>query len=588
MAKSTEWSDANEESDDGEDVDSEEEETSDDDDDDDEEEESDDDDYTVDSEDGDEESEEEEESSDDEGAVTDSEDEESERFGDEEDIETGTTRDAPKATSDDTNNTTAAVVCCCCLILIIAIVLGVTLGGKEDVMPTPAPVIQTSSPTKKISPMPSSSRSNNPSARPTATPSISMSPTKLIPETLLIFAEADTFIADDSMDPEVARFRGQNETSLLVQQGMNTATGISNSYVLISFDISKIPDPENIFERTKTTHLKLRHIASGPENNPVNITIVRLPSTPFQIESLHAGLFTPSGGVDGPQIAVAPSDMVLDIDITDLIFGQHPFVRSTQETQLFLMLKASSQNPEGDRFYSRESTQGKPELIVGLEEVSSSPSVSLSPTMTASPTSSSPPSVLPTSSSPSSMLPSSSLQPSITNSTAGEDDTGDTVISQVDLEDSLSGAMLRYSVIGDFISIELTVPAIGWVGFGYSTDGSMLGSLAVIGLPDEGTVFQSSLDVKDVSGINKLESQTLTETSITQSGSETTLKFTKPLSETGAVSIDVAGTNTFLTAWGSSNTLGFHSNFGNFQLNFADGGVPDADGGDTAAEGDTG
>jgi hypothetical protein len=89
----------------------------------------------------------------------------------------------------------------------------------------------------------------------------------------------------------------------------------------------------------------------------------------------------------------------------------------------------------------------------------------------------------------------------------------------------------------------------------------MVGSEAVIGLPDTGEVQKYDLNERAVSGIVPMvdERQTLIDASITQTSDSTTLKFTKILVEDGEIPIEKDAKNTFLSAWGTSNILGFHA-----------------------------
>ena len=119
----------------------------------------------------------------------------------------------------------------------------------------------------------------------------------------------------------------------------------------------------------------------------------------------------------------------------------------------------------------------------------------------------------------------------------------------------------------------LQVNSIGWVGFAVSRDGSMVGSEAIIGHPDDNTVFKYSLFGKFPDAIIKVddEHQTLRETSITQDAEigVTTMKFTKYLDEFDEIPILVNGTNYFLYARGGSNVFGYHSGRMYFKKDFA-------------------
>ncbi|KAL7548776.1 hypothetical protein ACHAWF_012027 [Thalassiosira exigua] len=116
------------------------------------------------------------------------------------------------------------------------------------------------------------------------------------------------------------------------------------------------------------------------------------------------------------------------------------------------------------------------------------------------------------------------------------------------------------------------VEADGWVGFGISERGDMVGSVAVIGLPDEGSVLKYRLLGKsedDVVVAND-EYQTLIDPSVTQSGGVTTLEFGKLLVEDGELPILEEGVNQFLLAVGSSNELFYHQTRLSFEKDFSE------------------
>jgi hypothetical protein len=109
----------------------------------------------------------------------------------------------------------------------------------------------------------------------------------------------------------------------------------------------------------------------------------------------------------------------------------------------------------------------------------------------------------------------------------------------------------------------------GWMGFGLSENGRMIGSTAVIGYPDSGMVSKFGLQDKQVSAIVPLSNaQTLTDTSIIQEGGTTQLRFTKLLDEENDEPVILpAALNTFIFAAGSSNALGYHEHRGSFRVN---------------------
>jgi hypothetical protein len=118
------------------------------------------------------------------------------------------------------------------------------------------------------------------------------------------------------------------------------------------------------------------------------------------------------------------------------------------------------------------------------------------------------------------------------------------------------------------VTVQLTYQGEAWLGFGISDENRrMVGSDAVIGLPDEGTVQKYYLGGESVSGVVAMGQQTLLNASIVQEGDGTTiLTFTKAMVEVGEPSILASGPNYFLYAVGSSNTLGLHTLEGSFEV----------------------
>jgi hypothetical protein len=124
--------------------------------------------------------------------------------------------------------------------------------------------------------------------------------------------------------------------------------------------------------------------------------------------------------------------------------------------------------------------------------------------------------------------------------------------------------------IDDTLTVELVYEGEGWLGFGFSSNGRMIGSSAVIGLPDKplGPTNPGKYSLWDhtVGSVRLMsdEEQTLTDTSITQNATHTTMKFTKHLVEDGELAIDAYGENTFIYATGIVNALSPHSQDGAF------------------------
>mmetsp|Transcript_6064 Transcript_6064/g.7906 ORF Transcript_6064/g.7906 Transcript_6064/m.7906 type:complete len:744 (-) Transcript_6064:287-2518(-) len=115
-----------------------------------------------------------------------------------------------------------------------------------------------------------------------------------------------------------------------------------------------------------------------------------------------------------------------------------------------------------------------------------------------------------------------------------------------------------------------------WLGFGFSFDGSMIGSEAIIGIPDHEDFdrpLKFKLGAKNVGEITPLPDaqQTLLNAEITQKNRITTLTFKKLLSEdnTDELEISADGMNNFIYAVGTSNTFGYHQFRGSFKLDLS-------------------
>jgi hypothetical protein len=122
------------------------------------------------------------------------------------------------------------------------------------------------------------------------------------------------------------------------------------------------------------------------------------------------------------------------------------------------------------------------------------------------------------------------------------------------------------------LTVELVYEGEGWIGFGFSTNGHMIGNSAVIGLPDEplgptnpGKYFLGGHSTAAVRLMSD-EAQTLTDTSITKNATHTTMKFTKRLVEDDELAIDMNGENMFIYATGVANALSPHNRDGAFTM----------------------
>lgn len=120
-------------------------------------------------------------------------------------------------------------------------------------------------------------------------------------------------------------------------------------------------------------------------------------------------------------------------------------------------------------------------------------------------------------------------------------------------------------------SAQVTFAGQGWVGFGVSPNGAMVGSEAIIGFPDQdvgpGNPGVYNLNAQSPAGVvladDSAQSQIL-EANIVQNDTHTVLTFVRTLD--GAVPIVPDQANWFLTASGLSNELGFHSGRGNVEV----------------------
>jgi hypothetical protein len=230
------------------------------------------------------------------------------------------------------------VLCCCCLIIggVVAVLFLVVFKKATDAVaavlndlsfpPTTIPLI-TLPPATLV-----------PVSPPTLAPTKSFSPTGGLPESVLISVSADTSLKDG----EFSSFSDGTEDSLLILNGDNTT---SSSRILLSFNLSSIPTPGNIFDTPKSATLHLEHIVGISQSEATNVSIVRLPSTSLLIESLSSDLYQPTGGIDGPTFLVEPTDGEVSVDITDLLFdamtrGRRGLRRMQSTDQLLLMLEA--------------------------------------------------------------------------------------------------------------------------------------------------------------------------------------------------------------------------------------------------------
>mmetsp|Transcript_19038 Transcript_19038/g.39999 ORF Transcript_19038/g.39999 Transcript_19038/m.39999 type:complete len:1020 (-) Transcript_19038:129-3188(-) len=141
-----------------------------------------------------------------------------------------------------------------------------------------------------------------------------------------------------------------------------------------------------------------------------------------------------------------------------------------------------------------------------------------------------------------------------------------------------SKAVLYYSLVpssfpganNGLFCARIEYDGLGWLALGVSRDGQMIGSEAIIGLPDEGTVLKYTLGGKTDELVTPMEEskQTLQNTLIGQENGRTVMEFTKLLVEDGEIPIQESGINYFLHAKGFDNALGYHLTRWSFEIEF--------------------
>ncbi|KAL7472063.1 hypothetical protein ACHAXS_012395 [Conticribra weissflogii] len=139
-------------------------------------------------------------------------------------------------------------------------------------------------------------------------------------------------------------------------------------------------------------------------------------------------------------------------------------------------------------------------------------------------------------------------------------------------------AVLYYSIVpssfpganNGLFCARLEYDGLGWLALGVSTDGQMIGSEAIIGLPDEGTVLKYNLGGKTDELVAPMEEtkQTLQNTLIGQENGRTVMEFAKLLVEDNEIPILESGVNYFLHAKGFDNALGYHLTRWSFEIDF--------------------
>ena len=153
-------------------------------------------------------------------------------------------------------------------------------------------------------------------------------------------------------------------------------------------------------------------------------------------------------------------------------------------------------------------------------------------------------------------------------------------LTTIGLGGQLSGSTLAYIVNNgderagglDTVTMIYTVPKDSWVAIGFSENGQMVGSSAVVALPSSGEVKKYDMTSIILAGVVPMpeDQQTLIEPSVVQEGGTTTLNFTKILDEANELPI-VIGPNTFIGAYGFGNNFFMHEARGSFSVDLLEG-----------------
>lgn len=139
-----------------------------------------------------------------------------------------------------------------------------------------------------------------------------------------------------------------------------------------------------------------------------------------------------------------------------------------------------------------------------------------------------------------------------------------------------SAYSLAYTVNGDgTITMEATYDGNGWIGIGFSADGMMVGSDAVIGstdigIPQKYRMTVLSVDTDTAIQLMPPEEQTLTDATVEYKDGQTVMKFTKIMKEPNQIEIGM-GNNAMLGAYGSFPIIGYHTKKLSFSIDLSSG-----------------
>lgn len=256
-------------------------------------------------------------------------------------------------------------VCVCVIGVIVAIVLTIVLTEAAIAVtapPPPAPTVAPSPPTYKPTvshPTPTVPHHTPsspvapvaPAPVPVAVPTIQTSPP--VRNEYILNPIQDTYVYTTGSN--MAKTYGKEET-FLVQKGASSNDLVDDALAMMVFDTSTVPSFDQLATEGKSAVLRLYHQPldiTEQNREAAPITISRMNQTVADIEGLNGNTLVLHNWWDGPIISVETYEVLVEVDISDLVFGT-PF----QDNRLILFLQTKTQKQEvGDRFYSRESDE---------------------------------------------------------------------------------------------------------------------------------------------------------------------------------------------------------------------------------------
>lgn len=105
------------------------------------------------------------------------------------------------------------------------------------------------------------------------------------------------------------------------------------------------------------------------------------------------------------------------------------------------------------------------------------------------------------------------------------------------------------------VTIEVTREKQSWLAVGFGDQ--MVGTTAIVGLPNDGEVQKIFLGGKDPAAFEQRDTSALIDATIEQTETQTILRFTQPLEQDG-VAVAATGPQDIVVAAGSGNDFGYH------------------------------